>query len=167
MSPAAPRPGLQSVLSGDQQLVVRNLRLSTPQQVGSDVSALQQALNREGASLQVDGQFGPMTESAVKQWQSRKSLVVDGVVAIQTRFSLGLQRLLRLNVPPQRGDDVKALQRALEGDVQVRLQDSHGEFDGIFGTLTELAVRQLQAQRGLLADGIAGPLTLRALQLIV
>jgi N-acetylmuramoyl-L-alanine amidase len=72
-----------------------------------------------------------------------------------------------LNVPPQRGDDVKALQRALEGDVQVRLQDSHGEFDGIFGTLTELAVRQLQAQRGLLADGIAGPLTLRALQLIV
>lgn len=167
MSPAAPRPGLQSVPSGDQQLVVRNLRLSTPQQVGSDVSALQQALNREGASLQVDGQFGPMTESAVKQWQSRKSLVVDGVVAIQTRFSLGLQRLLRLNVPPQRGDDVKALQRALEGDVQVRLQDSHGEFDGIFGTLTELAVRQLQAQRGLLADGIAGPLTLRALQLIV
>jgi peptidoglycan hydrolase-like protein with peptidoglycan-binding domain len=72
-----------------------------------------------------------------------------------------------LNVPPQRGDDVKGLQRALEGDVQVRLMDSQVGFDGIFGTLTELAVRKLQAQRGLLVDGIAGPLTLRALQLIV
>jgi peptidoglycan hydrolase-like protein with peptidoglycan-binding domain len=163
LSPAAPRPGLQSLPSGDQQVVVRNLRISTPLLVGSDVSALQRALNREGAQLVVDGSFGALTEAAVRQWQGRHGLVVDGVVGLRTRFSLGLQRLLRLQSPRQRGDDVTALQMALERETQVRLQDADGHFDGVFGPRTELAVRTLQGARGLLVDGIAGPLTLRAL----
>jgi peptidoglycan hydrolase-like protein with peptidoglycan-binding domain len=166
LSPAAPRPGLQSLPSGDQQVVVRNLRISTPLLVGSDVSALQRALNREGAQLVVDGSFGALTEAAVRQWQGRHGLVVDGVVGLRTRFSLGLQRLLRLQSPRQRGDDVTALQMALERETQVRLQDADGHFDGVFGPRTELAVRTLQGARGLLVDGIAGPLTLRALGLV-
>lgn len=166
LSPAAPRPGLQSPPRGDQQVVVRNLRLTTPRLVGSDVSAVQRALNREGAPLVVDGQFGPLTEAAVRQWQGRRGLAVDGVVGMATRFSLGLQRLLRLQSPRQRGDDVMALQVALEREAQVRLQDADGRFDGVFGSRTELAVRTLQGGRGLLVDGIAGPLTLRALGLV-
>ena len=166
LSPAAPRPSLQSLPSGDQQVVVRNLRLSTPLLVGSDVSALQRALNRERAQLVVDGSFGALTEAAVRQWQSRHGLVVNGVVGLRTRFSLGLQRLLRLQSPRQRGDDVTALQVALERETQVRLQDADGHFDGVFGSPTELSVRTLQGARGLLVDGIAGPLTLRALDLV-
>jgi len=146
--------------------VVRNLRLSTPLLVGSDVSALQRALNREGAQLVVDGSFGALTEAAVRQWQSRRGLEDDGVVGLRTRFSLGLQRLLRLQSPRQRGDDVTALQMALERETQVRLQDADGRFDGVFGPRTELSVRTLQGARGLLVDGIAGPLTLRALGLV-
>ena len=157
---------MQSLPSGDQQVVVRNLRLSTPLLVGSDVSALQRALNREGAQLVVDGSFGALTEAAVRQWQSRHGLVVNGVVGLRTRFSLGLQRLLRLQSPRQRGDDVTALQVALERETQVRLQDADGHFDGVFGSRTELSVRTLQGARGLLVDGIAGPLTLRALDLV-
>jgi hypothetical protein len=51
LSPAAIRPGLQSLPSGDQQVVVRMLMLTTPRLVGSDVSALQRALNRAGRAL--------------------------------------------------------------------------------------------------------------------
>jgi peptidoglycan hydrolase-like protein with peptidoglycan-binding domain len=163
LSPAAPRPGMQSPPSGDQQLIVRNLRLTSPRLVGSDVSALQRALNREGAELVVDGGFGPLTEAAVRHWQGRRGLVVDGVVGIHTRSSLGLQRLLRLQIPHQRGDDVIALQVALEREAQVRLQDNNGDFDGVFGPLTEFAVRKIQGIQGLLVDGIAGPFTLRGL----
>ena len=47
-----------------------------------------------------------------------------------------------------RGDDVRQLQRAL------KLYE-----DGIFGKLTEEAVKQFQAKYGLVADGIVGPHT--------
>jgi peptidoglycan hydrolase-like protein with peptidoglycan-binding domain len=35
--------------------------------------------------------------------------------------------------------------------------------DGIFGPITENAVREFQASRGLSVDGIAGPITFTAL----
>lgn len=59
-----------------------------------------------------------------------------------------------------------ALQVALEREAQVRLQEAAGDFDGIFGPLTEFAVLKLQGGQGLLVDGIAGPLTLRTLGLV-
>lgn len=52
-----------------------------------------------------------------------------------------------------RGDDVKKLQRAL------KLYE-----DGIFGKLTEEAVKQFQAKYGLVADGIVGPHTWALIQ---
>jgi peptidoglycan hydrolase-like protein with peptidoglycan-binding domain len=166
LSPSAPRPGKQSPPTGDAQLVVRNLSLKTPNFVGSDVSALQAALNRQGARLTVDGVFGAITRAAVVQWQTDRGLVVDGVVGIQTRSSLGLQRLIRLQEPRQRGDDVRAIQPVLEREAQVRLQTADGSFDGIFGPLTASAVRKFQSLRGLLVDGVVGPLTLKSLRLI-
>jgi hypothetical protein len=39
----------------------------------------------------VDGVFGPVTERAVKRFQRRKGLVVDGIVGPQTRAALGLE----------------------------------------------------------------------------
>lgn len=52
-----------------------------------------------------------------------------------------------------RGDDVKKLQRAL------KLYE-----DGIFGKLTEEAVKQFQSKYGLVADGIVGPHTWALIQ---
>ncbi|WP_304761352.1 peptidoglycan recognition protein family protein [Duncaniella muris] len=46
---------------------------------GQDVRILQQAL-----ALHVDGIFGPVTEEAVKFFQTRKSLVADGIVGPNT-----------------------------------------------------------------------------------
>ncbi len=66
--------------------------LVLPTQVGATgwtVSQLQQALDRHGASLAVDGGFGPSTQSAVKAWQTRKKLTASGIVGLDTWLTLG------------------------------------------------------------------------------
>jgi peptidoglycan hydrolase-like protein with peptidoglycan-binding domain len=57
-----------------------------------------------------------------------------------------------------RGDDVRHLQRALR-----RVPDASVAVDGIFGQLTEAAVRRAQLVAGLTADGVVGPKTWAAL----
>lgn len=55
---------------------------------GSDVKKLQEALNKNGYSLDVDGKFGPKTQAAVKDYQKKNGLKVDGVVGTKTWGSL-------------------------------------------------------------------------------
>ena len=55
---------------------------------GDDVKWLQQRLNVYGAGLAVDGDFGPVTEAAVKEYQLRHGLAVDGIVGPVTRKAL-------------------------------------------------------------------------------
>jgi peptidoglycan hydrolase-like protein with peptidoglycan-binding domain len=59
------------------------------------------------------------------------------------------------------GDDVKKLQTALD-----ELGYDLGKFgvDGIIGPITEKAIKAFQEANGLLADGIAGPETIKALE---
>ena len=51
---------------------------------GQDVKDLQAALNKHGASLAVDGSFGPLTDKAVREFQRKKALSVDGIVGPKT-----------------------------------------------------------------------------------
>ncbi len=57
---------------------------------GAAVRSLQVDLNSAGAipGLVVDGDFGPATERAVRGFQQRSGLVVDGIVGLQTRAAL-------------------------------------------------------------------------------
>ncbi len=48
------------------------------------VAVAQMLLNRTGASLTVDGDFGTRTKSAVKEFQSQRHLGFDGVIGQQT-----------------------------------------------------------------------------------
>lgn len=58
--------------------------------VGSSVQTLQEALSEAlGRTIKADGQFGVATESAVRQWQARWGLSVDGIVGRATWASLG------------------------------------------------------------------------------
>lgn len=58
---------------------------------GADVKALQAALNATGLyAIDVDGDFGSLTEAAVKDYQQRNGLEVDGLVGSYTRKMLGL-----------------------------------------------------------------------------
>ena len=55
---------------------------------GSSVSALQEKLNANGYDLEVDGEFGPATQKAVKDYQKKKGLQVDGIAGAETWGSL-------------------------------------------------------------------------------
>lgn len=55
---------------------------------GSDVSDLQKLLNQSGYNLDVDGSFGPKTRDAVRDYQEKNNLSVDGIVGDQTWGSL-------------------------------------------------------------------------------
>ena len=52
---------------------------------------MQQALNREGYSLDVDGGFGKKTLAALMDYQRRVGMTPDGVAGSKTWASLGVQ----------------------------------------------------------------------------
>ncbi len=117
----------------------------------------------EGPDLDPD-LYDEAVERAVRDFQQRQGLIVDGVVGPETfsaidgaRWSLG-DRILR-HTPGhlQHGDDVAALQERLN-----TLGFAAGRVDGRFGENTERAVRAFQRAYGLSGDGSVGPDTLRA-----
>lgn len=55
---------------------------------GSEVKELQTQLNKQGYNLSVDGIFGSKTQSAVKDYQQKNKLAVDGIVGKNTWGSL-------------------------------------------------------------------------------
>ena len=54
----------------------------------SDVKDLQKILNSKGYNLEVDGVFGSKTEAAVRDYQTKNNLQVDGIVGTNTWGSL-------------------------------------------------------------------------------
>lgn len=55
---------------------------------GSDVTELQKLLNQNGYTLDTDGIFGSKTQAAVKDYQKKNGLSVDGIVGKNTWGSL-------------------------------------------------------------------------------
>ena len=120
-----------------------------------------------GAGYRIDpseiGGFGDTTEAAVREFQTRRGVRVDGVIGsetwaalVESGFAIG-DRLLYHRSPNLRGDDVLALQRLLN-----RLGFDSGREDAILGPETASALREFQRNSGLSVDGIAGPSTLDA-----
>jgi peptidoglycan hydrolase-like protein with peptidoglycan-binding domain len=73
------------------------LIVSTSQgSTGAAVMALQRQLNMHGASLTVDGNFGPLTKAALENYQRSQKLTVDGIAGTQTWNSL----TTTVNAPP-------------------------------------------------------------------
>jgi hypothetical protein len=115
---------------------------------GEDVKTVQYLLNAHGATLAVDGDFGPLTKAAVEHFQGTHGLVADGVIGNQTWPKLIIQVSSGSN-----GDAVKAVQS------QINSRTGYLAVDGIFGQETDNAVRSFQGDIGLAVDGIAGPVT--------
>lgn len=113
---------------------------------------------------ELGGIFGPSTEMAIKEFQQRSGLDVDGLVGeatwralVESSWGLG-DRLLRLSSPMMRGDDVSDLQARLNA-----LGFTAGKHDGIFGPRTAAALREFQRNLAVGEDGIVGHETIRAL----
>lgn len=51
---------------------------------GENVRLLQELLAKDGSTLQIDGIFGPGTQSAVRAFQKKYGLKIDGIVGPQT-----------------------------------------------------------------------------------
>jgi hypothetical protein len=59
-----------------------------PGMSGPTVGQLQQALNRHGAKLTVDGGYGPATLTAVKAWKQRHKLHATGFIGARAWLTL-------------------------------------------------------------------------------
>ena len=118
---------------------------------GEDVRTVQYLVTAQGHPTGVDGIFGPSTKTAVEAFQSSRGLAVDGIVGTQTWPQLIIQVRQGSN-----GDAVRAVQSQIhsrgDGANQVAV-------DGVFGSLTNDAVRAFQTLLGLSVDGIVGPQT--------
>ena len=127
------------------------------------VQTLQYLLGARGHAVTVDGIFGPVTDAAVRAFQQQLGLTVDGVAGPHTWAAL----IITVRRGDQ-GDAVRGAQeefrvRELSGDPNQDLQ-----VDGIFGPVTEAAVRGFQQALhadipSVTVDGIVGPVTWQAL----
>lgn len=68
----------------------RLLFLERPFMKGPDVLALQERLVAFGFEMNPDGEFGPMTDAVVTEFQLRKGFEADGIVGPDTRKALKL-----------------------------------------------------------------------------
>lgn len=142
-----------------------SVRTMGPGARGDDVRDVQSRLAGLGYAIEPEehGIFGESTQRAVRAFQQRRQLIVDGLVGEDTWQELVEaartpgDRVLYLRHPAYRGDDVRALQARLN-----LLGFDTGREDGIFGERTHLAVRDFQRNVGLVPDGIVGPVTLEA-----
>lgn len=133
-----------------------------PGQRGDAVRIVQDKVRAHGFNPgPSDGIYGKNTGAAIRAFQGSRGLAADGIVGPLTWAALeqtpagAPPRLLRHG---STGPDVSALQDALH-----RAGINAGPVDGIFGTITDSAVRSFQTMRGLAVDGIVGPQTRGAL----
>lgn len=153
---------------------------------GSDVTKVQNRLKELGYYTgTVDGVYGLGSMAAVKAFQEKNGLTADGLAGTKTFEKLFSSSAVAAggsasssgssanNNPPSgnssssasysrldegsRGDDVKAMQRALKS-LNYPL-----EVDGSYGPATKAAVKLFQGVNGLSADGVAGQATLSLL----
>jgi polysaccharide deacetylase family sporulation protein PdaB len=131
---------------------------------GTAVKELQQALVNKGYSLSVDGNFGPMTKSAVMSFQSSVGITADGIVGPVTWSKLGTSSgsissggsstaypgLLKIG---SSGSSIRTLQQALVN------KGYSLSVDGVFGPMTQSAVKNYQSSQGITVDGIVGSVT--------
>jgi peptidoglycan hydrolase-like protein with peptidoglycan-binding domain len=153
---------------------------------------VQSTLNRVNAArLAVDGVMSAGTRSALRDFQRRKGLPMDGIAGPEVEQALrdarrdaGAVAGAGHPAPPPAAREVfefetlefesplamATLRRGASGSVVSELQRrlgaagfSPGAVDGLFGSRTEGAVRAYQRARGLGLDGIVGPQTWAAL----
>lgn len=151
------------------------------------IAAIQGKLNRLGYQLATDGARGPASQAAIRDFQGKNGLVVDGLPGPATNAKLdallapkkvvnvmGLQQAVRVAVDNQWGPNTdKALEavrkasvlhgRAFPSGVSYAQQCVGARRDGAWGPNSQAAhdatVANIQRALGITADGQWGPAT--------
>ncbi len=163
--PAAGSSGAGSTGSTTQQMGGSSSALHVGDK-GSEVQALQKALKNLGFfSDEVTGNFGPVTEAAVKAYQAARGMAADGIAGNATLAKIALEgstssggSTSAVYKKGDEGENVKQMQQALKD-----LGHFTDEATGFFGVKTEQALIAFQKAKGLTADGVAGSATLSLL----
>lgn len=119
---------------------------------GPTVTAIQHLLTHQEFPIDVDGAYGPLTEQAVRDFQTARGLTVTGVVDAATWPPLAVATR-----DGDSGSHVHATQ------VQLGRFGYQLTADGTFGPDTRTAATDFQLQNRLEADGIVGTATWRTL----
>ncbi|GIJ68491.1 peptidoglycan-binding domain-containing protein [Virgisporangium ochraceum] len=142
-------PGMPTVKNGDE---------------GDAVAQAQRALRRTpNLGLAVDGEFGPLTEAATKDFQKQAGLPVTGVVDEATWQALPTGLPMPVLQRGSKGDVVRNLQTILTMGAYDLWRTTPQGVDGDFGGNTETSVRAFQTWARIGVDGIVGPETWNAL----
>lgn len=139
--------------------------LAQPGDSGQVVTEVIASLARLGLLRNSPTTFDADVVAALAHFQQSRGLSATGVLTRSTylaleeaRWRLGDRTLSVIPGSLMRGDDVTTLQQRL-----TEMGFDCGRVDGIYGPLTELAIREFQRQVGLSADGVAGVGTFKAL----
>jgi peptidoglycan hydrolase-like protein with peptidoglycan-binding domain len=127
-------------------------------------------LGRDGA----DGDFGTMTEAAVRKFQSKYGLEVDGIVGAETTKKI--DELLKGDSPPEQPSDdsyptigLEEIALGSKGNLVKLAQSALAclgysvSTDGIFGNEFEKKIKEFQAGNALRTDGVVGKETWKKL----
>jgi hypothetical protein len=128
-------------------------RITQRGDTGPNVYTVQHLLVFRGAAISIDGIFGAQTEAAVMAFQQTVGLAATGVVGAETWPAL--------IVVVRRYDSNQAVRGAQR---QLNKYGYALVVDGIFGVLTDGAVRDFQLQSALTVDGVVGLSTWRTLE---
>ncbi|HEY9666623.1 MAG TPA: peptidoglycan-binding protein [Coleofasciculaceae cyanobacterium] len=161
-------------------------------ETSSQVTSLQKKLAAAGYFKgPFTGYYGPLTRSAVMQFQKARGLTVDGIAGSSTLKAL--ESASETSAPPQPTSPISIISKIIEApqesprptetlqttrtlqkgnkssevtSLQKKLQAAgyfKGPTTGYYGSLTQVAVTQFQKANGLPANGIADIETLNAL----
>jgi peptidoglycan hydrolase-like protein with peptidoglycan-binding domain len=140
-----PNPGQPTVKVGDS---------------GDAVKQAQRALRRTpNTTLEVDGHFGTLTETATKEFQQQAGLPVTGVVDAATWAALPIGNPMPKLSEGSSGPAVRSLQEVLTNGAIGLWETTPKGVDGTFGPNTEASVRAFQTWARIDADGIVGQAT--------
>lgn len=125
------------------------------------VLACQQRLKDLGyMTTTPDGAYGDDTAAAVRQFQSRNDLVVDGYLGPSTRIALNSSEAQANGLMlGEQGETVTRIQQLLNKYGYL----ASANITGYYGEVTEKAVKSFQSSNGLSADGSVGTQTMNKL----
>lgn len=122
--------------------------------------------------IDVDGRYGDETAARLDRSPADGFPVIAGSAPIPPPaipagpgpITTDPTRILKLQSPPIKGEDVSVVQRLLLGEGLLRQTSEADQVDGVYGPETAKAVETFQLREGLSVDGQVGPNTLKALR---